>query len=155
MEHQGGDSAFFDNNITAVAPPAPLPDTNKSSAILSNEVQAGIIPAKSGLNKHQQNENYSKSGINEGDSGTVVIVIGILSAALLLILVVVLILYRNIISKTGDTMNFDNPVYRKTTTEDPHICIEKTQGFHKSYPATITEEAQEPLTGNLGVNEYV
>jgi hypothetical protein len=42
-------------------------------------------------------------------------------------------------------MNFDNPVYRKTTT-DHQISIEKNRGFHKTYPATITEEVQATYT---------
>lgn len=49
-------------------------------------------------------------------------------------------MYRNVFAKNPDGMNFDNPVYRKTTTEDHHISIEKARGFHKTHPATISEE---------------
>jgi hypothetical protein len=147
------------NNLTREphprSPSARDRESNRSPAELSNEVQR-IIPAESGLNKHQQSENYPRSGISEADNGTITgIVVGTLSALGVLILVVAFVLYRTFVSKSGDSMNFDNPVYRKTTTEDHHISIEKNRGFHKSYPATITEEAQEPLTNSLGVNEYV
>ncbi len=48
-----------------------------------------LIPSI-GVNQHQQNENehYSRSGISAGTNGTVVIVVGILSAILVLIIVV-------------------------------------------------------------------
>ncbi len=54
-------------------------------------------------------------------------------------------MYKNLFTKGGDNMNFDNPVYRKTTT-DHQISIEKNRGFHKTYPATITEEVQATYT---------
>lgn len=110
---------------------------------------------------------------SEPDTTTIAgIVIGILSALLVLVILVrffrkyvgsiflkrnfenfeifqvVLVLYRHFFVKGTDTMNFDNPVYRKTTTED-RISIEKNRyGGHRapSYAVGVSDEvtAQPP-----------
>lgn len=121
-----------------------------------------------------QGDQYSHvSSSSEPDTNTIAgIVIGILSALLVLVILVsffgkpyqkwgtflqnflkllqvVLVLYRHFFVKGSDTMNFDNPVYRKTTTED-RISIEKNRynkslnnggghgGFNNSTSSSIT-----------------
>ncbi|OXA51008.1 Low-density lipoprotein receptor 2 [Folsomia candida] len=120
-----------------------------------NNVQRGT---ESGMDQGDQYSHVSSS--SEPDTNTIAgIVIGILSALLVLVILVVLVLYRHFFVKGSDTMNFDNPVYRKTTTED-RISIEKNRynkslnnggghgGFNNSTSSSITisDEAEEPLT---------
>ncbi|XP_041357308.1 very low-density lipoprotein receptor-like isoform X2 [Gigantopelta aegis] len=74
----------------------------------------------------------------EEDIGRIAgIVIGILLTLVIIIVVIVFIVYRRYRGKTGKSMNFDNPVYRKTTTDEQFI-IEKN---NESLPPSL-----QPLT---------
>ncbi|XP_033176112.1 very low-density lipoprotein receptor isoform X6 [Bombus impatiens] len=78
------------------------------------------------------------------------IVIGVASFGLLLLASVALLCYRHYLHRNVTSMNFDNPVYRKTTEDQ--FSLEKNR-----FPlptATVGEEAQEPLT-SPGTNDYV
>ncbi|XP_076235490.1 low-density lipoprotein receptor isoform X1 [Calliopsis andreniformis] len=85
------------------------------------------------------------------DAGLVaVIVIGVASSGLLLLALVAVLCYRHYLHRNVTSMNFDNPVYRKTTEDQ--FSLEKNR-----FPlptATVGEEAQEPLT-SPGTNDYV
>ncbi|XP_017755666.1 PREDICTED: very low-density lipoprotein receptor-like isoform X1 [Eufriesea mexicana] len=78
------------------------------------------------------------------------IVIGVASLGLLLLALVAVLCYRHYLHRNVTSMNFDNPVYRKTTEDQ--FSLEKNR-----FPlptATVGEEAQEPLT-SPGTNDYV
>uniref|UniRef100_V9I8Z1 Low-density lipoprotein receptor n=3 Tax=Apis cerana TaxID=7461 RepID=V9I8Z1_APICE len=78
------------------------------------------------------------------------IVIGVTSLGLLLLALVAVLCYRHYLHRNVTSMNFDNPVYRKTTEDQ--FSLEKNR-----FPlptATVGEEAQEPLT-SPGTNDYV
>ncbi|XP_035895100.1 very low-density lipoprotein receptor isoform X2 [Anopheles stephensi] len=91
-------------------------------------------------------------GVVEDDSGKVgVIAICILFALAFLVGSIVLCLYRYYNHARSTTMNFDNPVYRKTTEDQ--FSLEKNMQS-RMYPSTVGEEAQEPLT-RPATNDYV
>ncbi|XP_015190651.1 PREDICTED: very low-density lipoprotein receptor-like isoform X3 [Polistes dominula] len=78
------------------------------------------------------------------------VVIGVVSLGLLLLALVAVLCYRHYLHRNVTSMNFDNPVYRKTTEDQ--FSLEKNR-----FPlpaATVGEEAQEPLT-SPGTNDYV
>ncbi|XP_076645245.1 low-density lipoprotein receptor isoform X4 [Halictus rubicundus] len=85
------------------------------------------------------------------DAGSVAgIAIGVASFVLLLLALVAVLCYRHYLHRNVTSMNFDNPVYRKTTEDQ--FSLEKNR-----FPlptATVGEEAQEPLT-SPGTNDYV
>ncbi|XP_076166468.1 low-density lipoprotein receptor isoform X2 [Ptiloglossa arizonensis] len=85
------------------------------------------------------------------DAGLVAgIVIGVASIGLLFLALGAVLCYRHYLHRNVTSMNFDNPVYRKTTEDQ--FSLEKNR-----FPlptATVGEEAQEPLT-SPGTNDYV
>nr|XP_040219122.2 low-density lipoprotein receptor-like isoform X2 [Anopheles coluzzii] len=91
-------------------------------------------------------------GVVEKDSGQVALVaIVIVSLVLVIVGLIVFVLYRHYTHRNSTTMNFDNPVYRKTT-EDQFSLEKNIQS--RMYPSTVGEEAQEPLT-RPATNDFV
>ncbi|XP_069673416.1 low-density lipoprotein receptor isoform X3 [Periplaneta americana] len=97
----------------------------------------------------------------EEDSGLVAgIVIAVVTIVLILAALIAFVVYRHYLHRNVTSMNFDNPVYRKTTEDQ--FSLEKNQYQpQRIYPATVGEEqglyeptAQEPLT-SPGTNDYV
>ncbi|XP_050068353.1 low-density lipoprotein receptor isoform X3 [Anopheles maculipalpis] len=91
-------------------------------------------------------------GVVEDDSGKV----GVIAICILLVFafiagLVALGLYRYYNHARSTTMNFDNPVYRKTTEDQ--FSLEKNMQS-RMYPSTVGEEAQEPLT-RPATNDFV
>ncbi|XP_049287356.1 low-density lipoprotein receptor 1 isoform X1 [Anopheles funestus] len=91
-------------------------------------------------------------GVVEDDSGKVgLIAICILLVVFCFIALVAFCLYRYYTHGRAQTMNFDNPVYRKTTEDQ--FSLEKNMQS-RMYPSTVGEEAQEPLT-RPATNDFV
>ncbi|XP_077296049.1 low-density lipoprotein receptor 1-like isoform X4 [Arctopsyche grandis] len=89
------------------------------------------------------------------DTGSITILASIIVSAFIVIIAGILfVVYKYRLHRTVTSMNFDNPVYRKTTEDQ--FSLEKN-GYApgtKLYPSTVGEEAQEPLT-NPGTNDFV
>ncbi|XP_065200337.1 very low-density lipoprotein receptor-like isoform X2 [Planococcus citri] len=101
--------------------------------------------------------HVTTSYLNETDSGLLAaIVIGCASAIIIILSVISFLFYRQYLHRNLTRMNFDNPVYRKTTEDQ--FSLEKSQYQPaRIFPPALIEEhieylAHEPLTGG---NEHV
>ncbi|KAI8438293.1 hypothetical protein MSG28_010866 [Choristoneura fumiferana] len=92
---------------------------------------------------------------NGRDAGVIAgIVVAVISGVIILAALIAVVMYRHYVHRNVTSMNFDNPVYRKTTEDQ--FALEKN-GYapgSKLYPSTVGEEAQEPLN-TPGTNEFV
>nr|XP_036228576.1 low-density lipoprotein receptor isoform X6 [Bactrocera oleae] len=61
--------------------------------------------------------------------------------------VILWVVYRHC-SRRPTSMNFENPVYRKTTED--HFSLEKNNLPARMYPSTVDEESKEPLNAEAG-----
>ncbi|XP_072401756.1 very low-density lipoprotein receptor-like isoform X2 [Diabrotica undecimpunctata] len=59
---------------------------------------------------------------------------------------VIYFLYKHLMHRNMASMNFDNPVYRKTTEDQFSLEKNQFQRQTRPYLSTVGEEAQEPLT---------
>ncbi|CAG2164066.1 unnamed protein product [Oppiella nova] len=96
-------------------------------------------------NKTNTIDDYSVG--QESDGKLAIIITVILLCILLFISTITLFIYRKYQRRHITSMNFDNPVYRKTT-EDQFV-LEKSDDSLSSYPSSL-----EPLT-SPGTNEFV
>ncbi|XP_037050177.1 low-density lipoprotein receptor-related protein 8-like isoform X8 [Bradysia coprophila] len=88
----------------------------------------------------------------EPDNGVVAIITIAVSIVVILVLgSIILCCYRHFMHRNLTSMNFDNPVYRKTTEDQ--FSLEKNLPA-RMYPSTVDEETQEPLN-KPGTNEFV
>ncbi|XP_011330975.1 very low-density lipoprotein receptor isoform X2 [Ooceraea biroi] len=135
----------------------PAPKINSRSPLLSCACPDGLRLLSDGL-MCVENDPLSPVDANgkgslagESNPGLVAgIVIGVVSLGVILLALVALLCYRHYLHRNVTSMNFDNPVYRKTTEDQ--FSLEKNR-----FPlpaATVGEEAQEPLT-SPGTNDYV
>ncbi|XP_068626812.1 very low-density lipoprotein receptor isoform X3 [Battus philenor] len=89
------------------------------------------------------------------DAGVVAgIVIAAITGIVFLGALIAFVLYRHYMHRNVTSMNFDNPVYRKTT--ENQFALEQN-GYapgSKLYPSTVGEEAQEPLN-TPSTNDFV
>ncbi|XP_018370152.1 PREDICTED: very low-density lipoprotein receptor-like isoform X1 [Trachymyrmex cornetzi] len=136
----------------------PAPKINSRSPLLSCACPDGLRLLPDGLMCVENDplssgdvEGKGNSAAESTDPGLVAgIVIGVVSLGLLLLALVAVLCYRHYLHRNVTSMNFDNPVYRKTTEDQ--FSLEKNR-----FPlpaATVGEEAQEPLT-SPGTNDYV
>jgi len=110
------------------------------------------VEIKAGPN-NQTNIDGKRIHPEESDSGTVAIIAILSASAILIVLSVILLwVYRFYLQHRNITsMNFDNPVYRKTTEDQ--FSLEKNIST-RMYPSTVDEESQEPLNAR-NLNEFV
>uniref|UniRef100_A0AAG5CPK0 EGF-like domain-containing protein n=1 Tax=Anopheles atroparvus TaxID=41427 RepID=A0AAG5CPK0_ANOAO len=91
-------------------------------------------------------------GVVENDSGWVAITaIAIITGVIIVVGLIVFCVYRHHLHRNSTSMNFDNPVYRKTTEDQ--FSLEKNMQS-RMYPSTVGEEAQEPLN-RPATNDFV
>ncbi|XP_078033572.1 low-density lipoprotein receptor isoform X3 [Augochlora pura] len=113
---------MFNFTSTTVHPPPPV-DTEGKGSLATESTDAGLVAG---------------------------IAIGVASFVLLLLALVAVLCYRHYLHRNVTSMNFDNPVYRKTTEDQ--FSLEKNRFPLPTAP--VGEEAQEPLT-SPGTNDYV
>uniref|UniRef100_A0A182F8B6 Uncharacterized protein n=1 Tax=Anopheles albimanus TaxID=7167 RepID=A0A182F8B6_ANOAL len=79
-------------------------------------------------------------GVVEYDSGQVALIaISIIAGVLGFLALVALYVYRRHLNRNSTSMNFDNPVYRKTTEDQ--FSLEKNMQS-RMYPSTVGEEVR-------------
>lgn len=139
-----------------------IPDTTgspvKESRYNFDKISLAYLPdALRNLNEGIPDTPKTSTGIsnNGRDAGVIAgIVVGVISGIIILAAVIAVVMYRHYVHRNVTSMNFDNPVYRKTTED--HFALEKN-GYapgSKLYPSTVGEEAQEPLNTS-GTNDFV
>ncbi|XP_044007721.1 very low-density lipoprotein receptor-like isoform X2 [Aphidius gifuensis] len=136
----------------------PAPKINSQSPLLSCACPDGLELLSDGLmcvengDMDAKNSNESHSFSNEPTKPGLIagIVIGIVTLSLLLLAAISVLCYRHYLHRNVTSMNFDNPVYKKTTEDQ--FSLEKNRFPLASAP--VGEEAQEPLT-SPGTNDYV
>ncbi|XP_053681178.1 low-density lipoprotein receptor 2-like [Anopheles nili] len=91
-------------------------------------------------------------GVVENDSGQVALIaIVVILAGVSALAMIAYCIYRHYTKGRSTAINFDNPVYRKTTEDQ--FSLEKNMQS-RMYPSTVGEEAQEPLT-RPATNDFV
>ncbi|KAG8239912.1 hypothetical protein J437_LFUL014958, partial [Ladona fulva] len=125
--------------------------TEDSETFISNNTTRKVTPEAPDRNNDKGGSMYAP---DEADSGMVA---GIAIAVVLCVLVIAAwiasLLYKHFLQRNNTSMNFDNPVYRKTTEDQ--FSLEKNQlQPQRIYPSTVGEEAREPLN-TPGTNDYV
>ncbi|CAL7950125.1 unnamed protein product [Xylocopa violacea] len=136
----------------------PAPRINSISPLLSCACPDGLTLLPDGLMCVEKNPAHSTDGDGKDglaaestDPGLVAgIVIAVASLGLLLLALIAVLCYRHYLHRNVTSMNFDNPVYRKTTEDQ--FSLEKNRFPLPTAP--VGEEAQEPLT-SPGTNDYV
>ncbi|XP_066247396.1 very low-density lipoprotein receptor-like isoform X5 [Euwallacea similis] len=94
--------------------------------------------------------NRSKSGAGTSESaddgGVAYVTIIIISSVVLILAAGVWFIYRHLMHRNVTSMNFDNPVYRKTTEDQFSLEKNNYPSVERPYLSTVGEEAQQPLT---------
>ncbi|XP_055715641.1 low-density lipoprotein receptor-like isoform X8 [Phlebotomus papatasi] len=136
IEHHS--SNIYDNREDIIVPPQ-----GTTSATGANE-SSNMRP--SGNSSQPNGPSVQREEANSGFIEIIIIVVSLLLC--FIIMISLFCCYRHYQARNLTSMNFDNPVYRKTTEDT--FQIEK-QGMHGH---RIGEEAQEPLN-KPGTNDFV
>ncbi|KAJ9574491.1 hypothetical protein L9F63_008334, partial [Diploptera punctata] len=132
----------------------PAPQINSRSPKISCACPDGLRLMADGLMCGEEvgvmntsmNKTYLTEPNMEEDSGLVAgIVIAVVTIVLILLALIAFVVYRHYLHRNVTSMNFDNPVYRKTTEDQ--FSLEKNQYQpQRIYPATVGEEVHLQLT---------
>uniref|UniRef100_A0A8D9BTS8 Very low-density lipoprotein receptor n=1 Tax=Cacopsylla melanoneura TaxID=428564 RepID=A0A8D9BTS8_9HEMI len=153
-----------DDTATVVVPTTttPISTTSSTSTTESTDVVEQNVTAVSTEthdteypdDTNDSNPNSIKSLVDPEEDGMVAFVVILVCTIILLLSgLICLIVYRHYLHRSSTNMNFDNPVYRKTTEDQ--FSLEKNQyNPARLYPTNISDETHEPLN-SPGTNEYV
>ncbi|KAG5899803.1 hypothetical protein JTB14_010242 [Gonioctena quinquepunctata] len=129
----------------------PAPQINENSPKISCACPETLRMLENGLTCVQDGTTNNKSHPNTpvsepSDNGMIAgITIAIALFAVVVIGVFGYLLYRHLSNRNMTSMNFDNPIYCKTT-EDQFTLQKNELQKQRPYLSTVGEEAQEPLT---------
>ncbi|XP_058825010.1 low-density lipoprotein receptor isoform X3 [Topomyia yanbarensis] len=122
--------------------------------IYGNELQASYEYVRWLCRKYQATMRNGtdgtiiQPGVVENDSGVVAaLVIAICAGIAFVIFGIAYCVYRHYVHRNSTSMNFDNPVYRKTTEDQ--FSLEKNLP-NRMYPSTVGEERQSTLLTKNG-----
>ncbi|XP_059219892.1 low-density lipoprotein receptor isoform X2 [Stomoxys calcitrans] len=128
---------------------SPVSSTSSDLKLPQQEAAAGLSGSE--VSKHPTgNGTHNSDGsvistTTQPDSGYIaLIVIGSLLVTSLVLGVLLYSGYRYCSKRSINSMNFENPVYRKTTED--HFSLEKNPPV-RMYPSTVDEESKAPLNG--------
>nr|XP_042898156.1 very low-density lipoprotein receptor isoform X1 [Parasteatoda tepidariorum]XP_042898157.1 very low-density lipoprotein receptor isoform X2 [Parasteatoda tepidariorum] len=132
-------SSTMETNSTSSSSYSSSTESSSSTMVVTLSPQESIL----------MNETIQAMEDVIDDSGRIAgIVIGVLSGLSLVLALVGFCVYKQYVRRNVTSMNFDNPVYRKTTEDQ--FSLEKNQYQPaRSYPSSL-----EPLT-SPGTNEFV
>ncbi|XP_012162003.1 low-density lipoprotein receptor isoform X5 [Ceratitis capitata] len=121
--------------------------TNNNSSNTAKQQAAESAPTDKEVDKHPAGNATSAEGTiisPQTDSSYLALaIIGSLVGFGLVTGVILWVVYRHC-SRRPTSMNFENPVYRKTTED--HFSLEKNNlPTTRMYPSTVDEESKEPL----------
>ncbi|XP_039970015.1 low-density lipoprotein receptor isoform X4 [Bactrocera tryoni] len=138
----------------------PAPRINERSPRISCACPTGLklmedrLMCVEDLDNHQAGNATSADGSiispTNDSSYLALAIVGSLVGFGLVTGVILWVVYRHC-SRRPTSMNFENPVYRKTTED--HFSLEKNNLPARMYPSTVDEESKEPLNAAAGT-EY-
>ncbi|XP_023179041.2 low-density lipoprotein receptor-like isoform X5 [Drosophila hydei] len=126
-----------------------LTETNQAKP-LSNKVPQTHVAERSPV-KNQTHIDQTTAPSPQPDSGFIaLVVIASLSGCAVLLSVVLLLGYRYCSKRRINSMNFENPIYRKTTTED-HFSLRKNLPARIYDHTSVMDEEYSPV---IGISSY-
>jgi len=158
VDGEGDDRDRDRDSDGPVMPPTESDESNELISSSESNVATVVDKEQHSPNKKPHPDPHNEDGDDdeEEDHDMTGVVIGVVSVAIVLTLAVAFIIYRHLANRNAASMNFDNPVYRKTTEDK--FTLQKNQlstsSSRKYLPTGSGEETLEPLT-HPGTNEYV
>ncbi|KAL3867641.1 hypothetical protein ACJMK2_040515 [Sinanodonta woodiana] len=130
--------------ITTLPLTTPKPAVTSTPAITTHKLGPSYTDANQHHDVANSTDRAELSVQAERSVGLVAtITAGIVVAALVVVIVIGLFVYRRYNARNQKSMNFDNPVYRKTTTSADEQCMispdEEIQSSHQPLTANISE----------------
>ncbi|KAK8763872.1 hypothetical protein V5799_033525 [Amblyomma americanum] len=142
-------SSLLCNTSSEDTAPTPAPTTSHDATVPAVTDET-VVYNTSHMGGHEAEASMDRRNLfSKLGSGHIAgIVMGVLGSLAVIITLVAYLVYRQYLRRNITSMNFDNPVYRKTTEDQ--FSLEKNQ----YQPARAYPPSMEPLT-SPGTNEFV